>query len=58
MNLLECTVTEVLSKPFEDYGRWWVKVKYDCYSVPSETQIMFDTKEESKKVEVGFKFMA
>ena len=29
MNLLECTVTEVYSKPFEDYGRWWViKNKY------------------------------
>lgn len=58
MNLLECTVTEILSAPFEDYGRWWIKIKYDCYSVSSETHIMCDTKEDSEKVKIGFKFMA
>ncbi len=58
MNLLECTVTEVLSIPFEDYEKWWVRVEYNCYSVTSSTQIMFDTKEEAEKVKEGFKFMA
>ena len=57
MNLLDAVVIKVKSQPFEDYGYWWVKVDYDCWSVKSETQLMFKTKEEAELVEIGYKFL-
>lgn len=58
MNLVECYVIKVKSKPFESYGKWWVEVDYDCYGRVSNTQIMFDTEEEAKDVKKGFKFLS
>jgi hypothetical protein len=57
MNLLDAYVTKIISKPFKDYGKWWVKVEYYCYSINSQTQLFFDTKEEAEKVEIGYKFL-
>jgi len=41
MNLVDAYVTKIISKPFKDYGKWWVKVEYDCYSVKSQKQRLF-----------------
>jgi hypothetical protein len=57
MNLVEAEVTKVKGQPFEDYGWWWVKVEYVCYSVSSDMQLMFKTKEEAEKVKIGYKFL-
>jgi len=57
MNLLDAVVTKVKSEPFFDYEYWWVKVDYDCWSVKSETQLMFKTLEEAMEIKVGYKFL-
>ena len=57
MNLLEAEVIEVLSEPYFKHDKWWVTVNYDCYDLKSKTELMFNTEEEAKKVEVGFKFL-
>ena len=56
MNLLTGTVTEVLSEPFIQYNKWWVKVKYNCYGRISETELMFNSIASALKVDVGFEF--
>jgi len=57
MNLLDATVTEVHSYPYEQYGKWWVQVEYDCWGHRSTTSLMFDTKEEASAVAVGYVFL-
>lgn len=56
MSPIKAIVEEVHTEPYEGYGRWWVKVKYNCYSVKSKTLLMFETKEEAEKVKIGYKF--
>lgn len=57
MNLVECYVTKVLSKPYKVYGLWCVKVEFDCYGHISEGTVDVFTKEEADKVDVGYKFL-
>ena len=56
MNLLEGTVTEVLSEPLFKWNKWWVEVEYNCYGRFSKTELMFSTEEKAKEVKVGFTF--
>lgn len=56
INILTGTVTEVLAKPYYQWGKWWVKVKYNCYGRISETELMFQNRDSSLKVDVGFEF--
>lgn len=58
MNLVDCYVTEVIGEPYEAYGKWWRKVKYDSYGRISESELMFSTKQEAKQVQVGHQFLA
>lgn len=46
MNLLECTVTEITSKPYFKYDKWWLNVEYSCWGLNSKTSLMFDTELE------------
>jgi len=55
MNLVDCFVTKVLSKPYEHYGMWCVDVEFDFYGHKSEGTIYDLTKEEADKVDVGYK---
>lgn len=55
MNLIEAVITEILSKPYEVYGKYWVDVKIDAYGHESETTIMFYTWEAADSVKVGHK---
>lgn len=57
MNLLECTIIEIISPPYFMYRKWWVKVKYTCYGQENTTPLMFDTEELSKSVKVGDIFL-
>lgn len=56
MNLVDCFVTKVLSKPYERYGMWCVDVEFDSYGHKSEGTIYGLTKEEADKVDVGYRF--
>jgi hypothetical protein len=59
MNLVDCYVTQVLSKPtFEPKsGCWGVKVKFDSYGRESETTIYLDTKAEASRIKIGYQFL-
>ena len=58
MNLLEATVVEILSEPYQMYGYWWVKVLYECYGQNSETSLFFDSYTATKNIKIGYKFLA
>jgi len=58
MNLVDCTVTKILSEPYFEYGKWFIKVEYNCYGNLSETSLMFREKEYAEKVSVGYVFQA
>ena len=64
MNLLDAVVTEVLSEPLfvdtykENGVMWWqVKVKYDCYGVISERNLVFNNAVDAHNVSVGYEFL-
>ena len=57
MNLINCTVTKILSKPYYKYDKWWVIVEYDCYGRKSEKSLCFKNKEQSEKLKVGTVFL-
>lgn len=61
MNLLDCTVTKVISAPIhrisEHGDYWYVAVESECCRDISETRLMFNSKEEAEKVAVGFQFL-
>lgn len=58
MNLVDHYVTEVLSEPRFEFGKWWVKVKGIGYSGESESNLMFDSKKEALSVCIGYEFLA
>lgn len=58
MNVLECKVIEILSKPVYKYRKWWLKVRYSCYGKNATTQLLFDRKEDAEDIEVGYEFMS
>lgn len=58
MNLLECYVTSIESKPYLLHGKWWVNVKADCYGSEQRHSLMFNTEQEAEKINVGYKFLA
>jgi hypothetical protein len=58
MNLIEHQVVDILSKPYEQYGKWWVKVSANSYGVVGENTLMFDTKEQAENIKSGYWFDA
>lgn len=58
MNVLDFYVTKILSLPYYEYDRWWVKVKANTHGVESTHTLMFDTEEKAASVNVGYKFVA
>ena len=57
MNLLDAHVTKVVSEPKLKYGKWFVSVEADCYGRPMTTELMFETEEQARQVEVGHEFL-
>lgn len=61
MNLLDCTVTKVISAPIhrisEKNDYWYVAVESECCGDLSETRLTFTSKEEAEKVTIGFRFL-
>ena len=58
MNLVDCYVTEVISKPYRKFGHWWLDVEYSCWGATSKTQMMFKTEEGAAAVVVGHRFLS
>lgn len=56
MNLLDATVTEIVGKPYFMYGKWFLKVKAECWGSPTESTLMFATEEQAKAITPGYKF--
>lgn len=56
MNLVNAYVTEILGPPKQIYGKWWVPVRYTCYGVIGETEVMCNTKAHADNVAVGYEF--
>lgn len=54
MNMLDAKVTKILSKPEFKYGKYFVKIEYECYGVYSETSAMFNTLEDAMGCNIGF----
>ena len=57
MNLLDAYVVEILGEPEYKYCKWFVKVKYNCYGIYSEGEVMLNSYAEAKAVQICYKFL-
>lgn len=57
-NSVSCKVIEVLSPPYEEFGRWCVDVKYNSWGNIYDGIVYVLTKEEAETVKVGYVFQA
>lgn len=57
MNLLECTVTKLISEPISREDYFYIEVEYVCYGSTDRTIIVRNTNDFSDVV-VGYKFLA
>lgn len=54
MNLIDQTITNILSSPFYKYNKWCVRVEIDDEGGKGETLIMEDTKlKVLEKAQIG-----
>jgi hypothetical protein len=56
MNLIDLSVTEIISNPYFRYNYWLIDVKAVCYGRESLHSLMFKTKEECLNITIGHKF--
>jgi len=56
MNLINATVTRILTEPYSRYGKHFVKVEYIAYGRYSTTELMFSCLAEAEEVKVGYEF--
>lgn len=57
MNLVDATVVEVTSKPYEQYGRWWLEVRSDCWGSETDSKLMFTSEEQALAVKKGYQYL-
>lgn len=57
MNLLDCVVTKVLTKPYFKYEHWFIEVEFNSYGQLGNTLLMFKTKQEALNIKNGHKFL-
>ncbi len=57
MNLIEAKVTKVMDKPQYKYGKWFVKVEFECEGVKGTTSLCFDSEVEALAVGENFEFL-
>lgn len=58
MNCLDFYVTEILAEPYENYGKFWVRVKGTCETNEVyEKILMFDTLQEALEVKIRDTFL-
>ena len=56
MNVLDASVTKILSQPYRKFGSWWVDVEYTCWGSAGRSNLMFKTEQAAKAVVVGHTF--
>jgi hypothetical protein len=56
MNLIDAYVTQVLSDPYEKYGKWFLEVEYTSWGRPGRTKLMLSSKREALAVFPGYRF--
>lgn len=57
MNLLDAYVTKIMGAAELKFGKWFLPVEADCEGWPMKSELMFATKEEADKVQVGYHFL-
>ncbi len=58
MNLVDCTVVEILSPPYEEHGCWCVDVKYNSWGSIADGTVYVFSREEAKNIKIGYVFQA
>lgn len=53
MNLVDCHITEITSKPYLKYSMWWVDFKYISWGREAKSEKGYKTKEEAEKLKVN-----
>lgn len=53
MNMIDAKVTKIKSEPVHKYNHWFVECEIEAYGSTSETEAMFDTREQAVKFSVG-----
>lgn len=56
MNMLDCTVTKILSQPYRQFGSWWVDAEYDSWGGSGRSNLMFRTAEGARGVVIDHLF--
>lgn len=57
MNLIDATVTSISDQVEIKYDKYFIKVTYIDMGGEGETFLMFDTLDEIKALEIGYKFL-
>lgn len=57
MNVVDCTVLEILGSPKKIHNHWFLKVKYSAYGREDIAEIMRNTN-DFLDVVPGYKFLA
>jgi len=57
MNTIDAEVIEILSEPYVEWGRWWVKVKANDMGGDTTDTLMFSSKEEALQPQIGHTFL-
>lgn len=55
MNELLAVVTRIIEEPWQQKGRWFVKVKANCYGDDEVVLVTRSTKKEIDQVTIGTK---
>lgn len=57
MNTINAYVTKIIDdKPKFKYGKFWLTVEFDSYGTIGQCDLMFSTREEAKKIKIGYEF--
>ena len=57
MKKLEAEVIRIISwKPKFEFGKYIVKVEYECCGLHSETYLSFDNEQDAINLQIGYKF--
>lgn len=56
MNLLDATVIEILSEPYQSHVFWCVDVTINVYGTVSESTVYFRSKKEAEECSVGYTY--
>lgn len=53
MNVCDCHVMEVLSEPYYEYEKWWVKCRLNSHGMEYTSTLMFNTIQGARSIKIG-----